>query len=387
MSQKPVDIESGLQELRTHGPSAEVTARMARRLKSGPSRRFPVKPLVAFMVAAGAIVVVWPRHSELAWATARIRSDEAPKSHRASYDPWGKVNVEEWRDGNRSAVYGLAKGDKVLWENRCDGKRQFLYFDFKVGDLPNSFMPGILVDGSYPKLSFLNSDVIGEVLKPGNKNVQLLDQKRLGDRERYHIRTIKPFKSEQFVYAEVGTGLIREIRQVNSRGVTKIDYPDHIDDSIFEPHPQKAQVSEVIDESKQTKEIDEQIQNGIQTVDGVTLRLALLDYTGSLWLFWTGAPPDPAYRHPATIPGVKTGPAFGKAAFTTAYASAKGSGPAPALGKRLEGMALPLYTKIGSKLAQVVIPTSHGKVVFHDVPVKRIFMINHYAGSLGVKPY
>lgn len=376
MSQKPVNLELALAELREDHPSSAAERRLRQRLASSPlSRRFRSRPLLIGATMVGALAIGSLSRSKdagMAWAQVVQHSAEAPFTHWTFLTPKGEITAERWnaRDG-RVANYGYFVGSpgKVLYEYRRDGKRSFRFFQMPIGHpTPNMERVAIVSPQKSEELPFTgNSGQVEEIIR--DRNAKVLDKKTvqtpLGERLRYRLlqpKGLEPTEAEILVDVDPSIGRVTQL--VSPRVTIRMEYPQDIPQETFDVDRHRVKNVAIFDTEKSMAIIRKRLDQGLGKDKGVTFRLALLDYTGAVWLFWTGAMPDGRLSHPARLPGIPTGNAAGPKILTS---SAKGMPKG-----HLEGHALTPSVKIGATLPKVIVPTPHGDAVFSNIPVMRI---------------
>lgn len=419
MSPKPVDVRRALETLRGERLEPEITERALRAIHHEappqPSprggRRSIARPLTfAMITTALAVVVFMPRaKAGAAWAQTLAVTAASPHVHLVSRWPSGKVASEEWRSGVKRATVLYNSAGRPIIEMRNDGKRalnyssSFAYAQWKgVKPSPNA-REYALVSRAWRNGAALYEVPIGEAkVALNDPDVKVMEHREAtgASPETYRLRrTIrlggKPLGRPQTLTAEVDAdsgrivALVDEPAVVEGREVvyrTQIDYPASIPASIFEARPQAVRDVDVYDNEKIAERVQHGVRDGLARKGPVTLRAVVVDASGDLWAFWTGALPDPKLPHPFSAPGVKLGGAFTNKIYTTAWRQSPKMNGAPVsqTGPRIGGMGRTTLSKLGPTV-DLDVPYPGGVARFKNVPYVRVGYVQHVSSILGAK--
>ena len=385
MSPKFVDIDLAIEDLKKDASNERMRAKSRANL-SRPVRSNTRKLGLVGLTAGIAIVCIWPRGtSGTAWAQALGASKSAGRVHYKIWDSNGKGTSEEWTDGVKNARIMYARNGVLFNEWRSNGKKLFNYFDFnalrRVDPNPNVHPFGMLTKLSGPPI-VLSINLGGRLdhlmdLQKGEIIRQEPTKTDSGPATRYELKTKRPFQDQLVVIVDDKSGLIVQMEGKDGKWKSAFDYPESIPESVFEPVPQVAKGIEVYDIDQQKQDIQRTIQKGLGTVNGVTLRLVVLDANGALWALWTGSQVDGKMLKPFTAQGLKLGPASGLAKFTTNAEKKRANIPVVPNGPRIYGMARAANTKVGDHVS-ITIPSKKGAATFRNVPVMRIGFPQHF---------
>ena len=384
-----VDPERALRTLRQERPMPAQTEALLKSVHRS-SRRSLARPLAfAMTLTALALALTFPPRvpANAAWAQTLANSFDAVPSYSSSRWPSGKLGMEEWRSGVKRAHVLYDRKGMPQMEWRDDGKHLYnfaalMFLNPKApnsrpwGDVSNSFNPGHETPFGSPEA----------LLK--QKGVEVLNHEAAsgGNPETYRLRVPLPYRSEKKNDMTVeldGEGRIHRLIGKGEPSGTTIDYPKVIPASVFEPRPQAIPNVDVFS-GEETKRIQRGLRQGLGKQGPVTLRAAILTGDGDLWVFWTGALPDPNLARPFAIPGVRCGFAFTNKVYTTAWREApKMNGVAKATpGPRLGGMARTPLAKLGPTI-DLDVPYPGGIARFKKVPYVRIGLIQRASSVLG----
>ena len=357
-----MNLDRALCTLREERPSPEATARLRAALRSPLSKERGsrlTRPLALTMITAAlSLVVFYPRaKSGSAWAQTLAATLAAPASHSVSRSVNGKKGMEEWRSGVKRAHVLYFRDGKPGMEWRDDG-RQLYNFGAMFADpaSSNSRQWGLL-SKSYGTAGILYELPYGSpetILKSPGIEVLGHDAATADRPERYRLRVPGAFRQmpKRTLTAELdASGRIHRLQWKNHKESTTIEYPERLPSSVFEPHPQAIPGVDVIDIVAQKKTVERDLRRGLGKQGPITLRLAMMDGDGTMWVFWTGAPPDMKMSHPVRIPGVRSTRYATKAAFASDGKLGAYEKMVPnASGERLGGMAFTPQTKVGPKV-------------------------------------
>lgn len=391
MPQIPVNLSSAIETLREEGPSSEASERTRRALLSRTRPKgLPIRYAFALTTIAVLVAVLWPRESlSVPWSYAADQTAKAPALHRVELNEDGKVYEETWRQGDKRATVLYDRTGKVIFEDRSDGKRLFMYTDFP--GRPRTSNPNWVRSGSIITLSQREieesrpffEDYVESLLT--QKDVSVLEQRSVitesGPRILYRLKKARnPYILT--VYADPESGRVRKI--VSTGRVCNVDYPQAISQDVFRPAPRATKGVRVFDAAIEQAEAEKILKRGLGQKGDIELRLVALDASGVLWVLWTGPAPDGQASRPFKAPGKRLGRAFGPRAFTQSFALEPRSGVAPSIGKRLGGMGRELKDKAASTI-DLQVPDTHGYVEFKSVPIMRIGSLDHLADVLGTR--
>ena len=398
MSPKRADIESAIEGLKLEGSTPEMRTQARAKMSGRPAKILP-KLALGGLPAVVAVALLWPHGpSGMAWGQALKNGVDAPRAHSVSRYRDGKISSEQWTEGNKQAWVLYGPDNEVFMEWRGDGERTLNYMHvqplLRGPKNPNRRSFGE-INRRKPGGESLHIEIGGsleQLLRKCKYSVLKQTATKLNgeDVTEFHVQVTKPYPQDLIVVVKEKTGLICELRQGVDKFVQKIDYPDSIPPKTFDPYQPSMKNVEVYDRLDQIALIKKRVNAGLGTDKGVTLRLAVLDYTGAIWLVWTGLPVDGQMLHPFTVDGLKLGKPFGPRKLTS---SADGKNDIPEFTKdnqRLYGMSREALTKVGSTI-DVTIPTPKGAAHFKNVPVLRIGGAEGYSPwhhqSLGVEPF
>ncbi|HWA81984.1 MAG TPA: hypothetical protein VG820_01020 [Fimbriimonadaceae bacterium] len=390
MRRNPVNFDSALETLKEERPSTETRRKARESLDARHPRPFLVPRLALGALAIAAIIVFYPRQkAAAAWGWAVKSSSDVPIVHRVERDRSGTIICEIWQDGKKRAEVMRDKHGKLVCEMRNDEHRLFDYFDFQStrSKNPNAVTPGIVTDVSqrFLDISRYGADLISDLLD--RKDVVILSQKEGQDASGpvtvYQLTMKEPHAETLTVDVETATGRIKRVVSRPSGTIAIVEYPKSIDPSVFEPRPQVAKGVRVYDLQEEESRAKERLATSLGDKGGVKLRLVLLDARGTLWVLWTGAPPDGRLSKPFLASGLRLGQPFGPAAFTSGFKKDPFSQECPAIGQRLEGMGREALTRVGDRI-DVEVPGPNGKVAFRNVSVLRIREIHDLGRLLGL---
>ncbi|MBS1700813.1 MAG: hypothetical protein JST12_04065 [Armatimonadetes bacterium] len=376
MSPKLVDLDSAVETLRRDG-SDDAMRLAARERLNHPTRNALPRYGAVGLVAGVVLVVAYPRLTAgSAWAQAVESSTGARIIHVVDRDPKGRIFMDEWQQGSKVARTLYGTDGKLFSEWRTDGHALYNFFDFRSdhNGNPNSRVYGHI--SHYDDPNMMPKTSLGSRLEDllALRNGKVMSQKpattKLGEGTLYEVKETYPgsITSTYFVTVDKKSGLVVEMSGGVGKTVASYDYPDTVDESIFEPRPQTKTDLEVYDIQLQSKQIQETMARGLGKSKGVTLRLAALDSGGNLWVLWTGSPVSGRIERGFSIAGAKVGWPYGLSKFTT---KADASSREMVDGQQLFGMARSVDTKIGDRV-DLRVPAKSGYAEFHDVPVMRI---------------
>ncbi len=391
MSPKPVNVPRALETLRQERPSVESTESLLRALNQPAPRRSIARPLAFGLVATAlGLALFFPPRTKAgsAWAQTLANSLDVPATHSVSRNAKGEIDGEYWIAGPKSATV-LYKNGKAMIEMRGDGKRRFNLVDWLDWGGPpaaNARVYGMVSkDWHMPsqwEVSYASLDAL--LKRPGLK-VLSHEEAKDGQPEKYRL-SVKTLRSFEIV-AEIDPSVRRVAAVVEPRSGarTTIEYPDSISDSVFEPRAQARAGVETYDIQELANQVQRTARKGLGKQGPVTLRSVLLDGDGALWVFWTGALPDPGLRHPFNLPGVPCGPAATNRIYTSGWRSSpKMNGvPMASVGARIGGMNRVPKVKLGSTV-DIDVPYVGGVARFRKVPVVRIGLIQNLGSVFGV---
>lgn len=385
MPRNIVDLDRTIENLKLEGSTPAMQSKAVASLNYRP-RTSRLRPLIALSVVAAAVLLLLPHGSSgMAWAQVVKNSLDAPNVHSISRYKNGAIALEQWAQGEKQAWTIFDPSGKVVNEFRGDGERVFHYFHFqdssKKTKNPNRRAFGELytrMDGE-PSLMIPIGGSLDQLMRDrAYKVVKQTSFKFEGEEATdFELEITKPYPDHYHAIVKNKTGLISEIRR-GKDFVYKITYPKSIPSANFEPKPKRVKNIEVYDRNKLTDTIKNRVNNGMQTQNGVTVHLVALDYSGALWVLWSGVPVDGQMRKPFTSIGISFGKPFGHRRLTS---SAGGTSEEPIFtsdGTRLYGMGREAKTLIG-KTVDLDIPTKHGMARFKGLPVLRIGISTSYA--------
>lgn len=405
MSPKLVDVARALETLRRESPTPAQTERLLKTIHRSP-RRSLARPLALIMTTAAlALILVLPPRTlaGAAWAQTVANTAASPNVHVVSRWPDGKVASEEWRSGVKRATVLYGKSGRPMIETRSDGKTRMNYagwFDYAAsrGEKPgpNAHEWASVYPDTQPGPAFYELPLGEARITLSAPDVKVVGHKEAADGrpETYRLEhTIrlggKALLRPQRVTAEIdpATGRIRALVETDGKGArrTEIEYPASIPASVFAPRPQAVKGVDVY-----TPAVFDRIQRGVRRGLGkqgpVTLRAVIVDGSGDLWVFWTGALPEPRLPHPFSAPGVRLGRAFTNKIYTTAWReSPKMNGvPVATKGPRIGGMGRTTLSKLGATV-DLDIPYLGGMARFRKVRYERVGYVQHLSSILGAK--
>lgn len=414
MSSNPFDLERAIDQLRTETPSPEATRKATQALLK--PKRSQVRPrAIAFgAVTLATAVLLWPRGvTGGAWAQIAQKTGVQTRVHTTLRAVFGKEGMnakpysETWVDGKRYAanmylpVEGNGPRRIALWI-RNDGKNDLFYNPMparngvpawanvsKVQEKAGPYWFG------YALLSS-SSSIIDDVIKEAGWEV--LEHKSGVEEggqtwERYRLTRLYEgkYRHNVIAYADPETKLVRRIETLGQRGeimqICEMDYPASIPDSTFKVEAPAG--VEVRDMEQERAEVTALLKKGLGKKGKVNLRALLHDRAGGLWVLWTGGAPAGDFKYPVKVEGA-TKPAYGLKEFTLSWEKAPHkTKPAPGVGERLGGMAIPIWKKLDRVTVTVPVLDASGRktgsVTFRNVPVRQIGSIYDFAEELGIR--
>lgn len=386
MSLKPVDIDEAMVKLKSDASTPEMRLKARTNLNVHRRSSFSRYGLVGASVGIAAFVF-WPRVTAgTTWAQALASSSEALVVHYKTMDSKGTVISEEWAKGDKTARVVQLSNGKLFLEWRTDGKKTFHFSDFRMDDKsrknPNYRLFGEIYTGK-PGFSYSlssNGTRLDDLLKL--RQTKIVKQEPVMHNEleatKYELQS-QVFRNEHY-YAIVDkkSGLIVEVQGDNNQWKATYDYPGKVDDQIFEPRAQLAKGIDVYDIKQLKETLKANLEKGLATSKGVTLRSATMDSYGNLWVLWTGSSVTNKLEHPFTVSGVQLSPPSSTKKFTShAAKNGKDSFETTSAGARIYGMSRTALTKIGSQI-DISIPTKNGVATFKNIPVVRIGFFQSY---------
>lgn len=393
MPQIPVNLNSAIETLKEEMPSEEARARASQALSTRRPRAswIPRLALVGGAIGVAMAIILWPRPTlGSPWSVAALQTANVPASHRIERSATGETLMEIWQEGGKMAMTAHdPKTRRVILLMRRNDKQHLSYFNFyppRPKDRNPNATPAATKgrnDGRSRPYDAANFDLVKTLLD--DKNVKVLDQRNVttpeGERTYYKLRSTLAGHTLD-VYAEPQTGRIRKIVSVPNGTIATIEYPATIDPAVFDVNVALASDAVTYDIDEETAQARRTLAAGLGSKGGVTLRLAAMDSSGSLWVLWTGATPEGNLSKPFKVTGVKLGKAYGLPALTTSWKKARVSLPAPGIGVRLGGMARPVLTK-APKTLDISIPTPSGYVLFRQIAYQRINLIYDLSEPMG----
>ncbi len=387
MSRKLVDLNHAFQSLQHDGSSPESRLKARRALDQTKGNRLPKVSLVG-VAAATAAFLVWPRATAgSAWAQAVDSSTKARIVHYVCKDPEGHVTTDEWTYGEKVARMIYRSTGQVFLEWRSDGQKTFSYFDGNIAwrtTNPNT--------ERYAMVSTRKSDALGHTYNFDGRFEKLMEFQRAkivsqkdittsqGPAIQYELADQYPKAPHYYAIVNKNTGYIVRTEGKEKKWVATYDYPNSVDESLFEPKPQVMKDLHVYDIQKISSDVNRGIDNGLGTSKGVTLRLVAKDSMGAIWALWTGSAVSSKtlQQTPFTVEGVKLGIAFGPAKFVQKPGNGENPFEVTKDGKRIYGMGRIALSKVGD-FADISIPAPNGgKAVFKHIPVISLGSPSYY---------
>lgn len=357
----PRELDEAVRALREEAPRRGAAE--AARLRLGSPRR---SGRLVYVVAGVAVVGVWaswPRSGAPTMALAQVieKTMKAPRWH-LTFTLDGNVVSEYWSEGRKNRHYARSKNG-ILGEGIRDGLRHYIAYP-RRGTGPNSRDVAVL----YSKAVQWGDDdpTPATYLSEGT----VIERKEISTQEGPVIEyTYSTRSGTHRLQADQRTGLVRHVWM--GRGRVDYDYPSSFPRSTFDVEQPRSRGFELHDLDKEVPSLTSVMRQGYGSRSGVTLRAALLDGAGNLWIFWTGYPPDGRYIHPVGIPGLDTGPAFGLKSFRDGTKDEIKKQKFIA-GELLAAMGFNPSSKVGDILREVRVWSPQGPAVFHNVPITRI---------------
>lgn len=386
MSLKPVDIDEAMVKLKSDSSTPEMRLKARSMFNVNRRTSFSRYGLVGASVGLAAFAL-WPRVTAgTTWAQSLDSSSQALIVHYTTKNANGETISEEWIRGDKTARTVQFSNGKLFLEWRTDGKKTFCFSDFRVDDKnkknPNYRLFGEIYTGK-PGFSYSLSSTgthIEHLLKL--RQTKILKQEPIIhnglEATKYELQS-QMFRNEHY-YAIVDkkSGLIVEVQGSNNQWKGIYEYPSTVDDQIFEPHAQLAKDIDVYDVKQLKETLKANLEKGLATSKGVTLRSVTMDSYGNLWVLWTGSPVTNKLERPFTVSGIQLSPPSSTKKFTSRAAkSGKDSFETTPTGSRIYGMSRTALTKIGSQI-DISIPTKNGVATFKNIPVVRIGFFQSY---------
>lgn len=387
MSRKLVDLDHTFKSLQDDGSTSEMRLKSRRALEPTSQNRLPKVSLVG-AVAGTLAFLMWPRATAgNVWAQAIDSSTKAVIVHYVCKDPEGHVTTDEWTYGEKVARMIYRSTGEVFLEWRSDGQKTFSYFD---GNAPwRTTNPNT---ERYAMVSTRKSDALGHTFNFDGRFEKLMEFQRAkivsqkdittsqGPAIQYELADQYPKAPHYYAIVNKNTGYIVRTEGKEKKWVATYDYPNSVDESLFEPKPQVVKGLHVYDIQEISNDVNRRLDHGLGTSKGVTLRLVAKDSMGAVWALWTGSAVNSKtmQQTPFTIDGVKLGISFGPAKFVQKPGKDENPFELTKDGQRIYGMGRIGLGKVGD-FVNISIPAPNGaKAVFKHVPVISLGSPSYY---------